>query len=398
MNQAGETVAIIGGGPSGLIAAERLAEHGVAVEVFERMPSVGRKLLLAGRGGLNLTHSEPLPALLRRYGPAEAALSPALLAWPPDAVRAWCAALGQPTFIGSSGRVFPAAFKATPLLRAWLRRLSGQGVRIHTRKHWLGWDENGSLRFADGHAFRPAATILAMGGASWPRLGSDGGWVPELRCQGVDVHELRAANAGVLHPWSDSFQARFQGQPLKRVGAECGGEGVRGEAMVTASGLEGGVAYALSRAIRAALDATGSAVLTLDLRPDLDAATLSQRLGGRGQSMANALRRAGLSPAASGLVRELNEDAPLVQRVKAARLSIVGMAGLDRAISSAGGIALSGLDRHGMLTARPGVFAAGEMLDWEAPTGGYLLQAAFSTGRFAADGVVEWLRHGVRPG
>ena len=371
------------------MAAERLAALGASVQVFDRMPSVGRKFLMAGRGGLNLTHSAP--GLPRQYGPAEAALTPAIRAWGPDALQAWSAGLGQPCFTGSSGRVFPAAFKASPLLRAWLGHLLSQGVTIHTRHHWLGWDEAGQLRFANGAVVRTDAVVLAMGGASWPRLGSDGGWVPVLEEAGACVTPLRPDNCGVRRAWSAWFSGRFQGQPLKRIRASCDGDSASGEAMINAAGLEGGVIYALSRAVRRALDRDGFAVLTLDLRPDLSKEALSQRLGGHGQSLANALRRAGLSAAASGLVRELAEDAPLPERVKAAQLRVEAVAGLDRAISTTGGVMLSGLDERFMLRARPGVFVAGEMMDWDAPTGGYLLQASFSTGRHAAEGVMDWL-------
>ena len=381
---------MIGGGPAGLIAAEHLAQAGLAVSVFDRMPSVGRKFQLAGRGGLNLTHSEPLNRFLDRYGPARPALAAAIEAWPPDALRSWCAELGQDTFVGSSGRVFPRAFKATPLLRAWLVRLAGLGVRVHAGHRWVGWDDAGALRFttAAGEArLRPAATVLALGGASWPRLGSDGGWAPLLRERGIKVNPLRPANCGFLHPWSPVFQARFAGEPLKRITASFGGETVRGEAVLTADGIEGGVIYALSRPLRDAIEAEGSAVLTLDLRPDLDTAALARRLGGPGQSLANALRRGGLAPAAAGLVREVGGSGPLAERVKALPLRLVGTRPIERAISSAGGIALAELDAGFMLRRLPGVFAVGEMLDWEAPTGGYLLQAAFSTSVTAARAV-----------
>jgi len=388
-------VAVIGGGPAGLIAAECLAQAGLAVSVFDRMASVGRKFQLAGRGGLNLTHSEPLGRFLDRYGPARPVLAPAIEAWPPDALRSWCAALGQETFVGSSGRVFPRAFKATPLLRAWLVRLAGMGVRVHAGRRWVGWDDVGALRFATaaGEArMRPAATVLALGGASWPRLGSDGGWVPLLRDRGIAVNPFRPANCGFLHPWSPVFRAHA-GEPLKRFAATFGGETVRGEAVLTVDGIEGGVLYALSRPLRDAIEAEGSAVLTLDLRPDLDASALARRLGGHGQSMANALRRGGLAPAAAGLVREIGGTGTLAERVKALPLQLVGIRPIERAISSAGGIALAELDAGFMLRRLPGVFAAGEMLDWEAPTGGYLLQAAFSTGLAAARAAIAWVPH-----
>jgi len=398
------SVAVIGGGPAGLMAAERLAEAGVAVTVYDRMPSVGRKLQIAGRGGLNLTHSEPLPRFLRRYAGATGVIGPAVEAWGPEALRDWCAGLGQETFVGSSGRVFPVAFKATPLLRAWLGRLAGLGVVVRTGWRWTGWDGD-ALRFntPDGPALVQAdATVLAMGGASWPRLGSDGGWVEALREAGVAVRPLRPANCGFLHPWSPVFRERFAGAPLKRVTLAFRGEVAAGEAVLTEDGIEGGVVYALSRVLREAVEAEGDAVALLDLRPDLDAAALAARLGGRGVSQSNALRRAGLSPAAAGLVREVGGEGAMADRVKALPLRLVGTRGLDRAISSAGGVALGELDAEFMLRRRAGVFVCGEMLDWEAPTGGYLLQGAFSTGRAAAEGALGWLvsrlegSHGLR--
>ncbi len=351
------------------------------------MPSLGRKLQLAGRGGLNLTHAEPLGPFLAHYGPAGAVLAPALQAFTPDDLRAWCASLGQATFVGSSGRVFPVAFKATPLLRAWLARLRATGVQICPGHRWLGWDKEGALRFAAPAGevrARPGATLLALGGASWPRLGSDGGWVDLLRERGVAVAPLRPANCGFLHPWSPVFQGRFEGHPLKRVAASFGGQTVRGEAVITRDGVEGGVIYALSAALRDA-SAGGPVTLMLDLRPDLDGPALARRMGGSGLSRANAWRRAGLSPAAAGLLREVGGE------VKAVPLTLTGTRPIERAISTAGGIALAAIDPGYMLRAMPGVFAAGEMLDWEAPTGGYLLQGAFSTGRAAAVGMLAWL-------
>lgn len=359
------------------------------------MPSVGRKFQIAGRGGLNLTHSEPLARFLTRYGSAEPTLRPAIEAFPPDALRGWCAGLGDETFVGSSGRVFPRSFKATPLLRAWLKRLAGLGVQFRMGHRWTGWDGD-ALRFATAAGdvlVQPAATVLAMGGASWPRLGSDGGWTPLLQGRGVQVVPWRPANGGFLHPWSPVFQARFAGEPLKRITATFAGKMVHGEAMLTAHGIEGGAIYALSRPLREAIEADGTATLTLDLRPDLDHAALSQRLGGHGQSLANSLHRAGLPPAAAGLVREVAAPGTLADRIKALPLRLVGVSPIDRAISSAGGIALAELDGSFMLRRLPGVYAAGEMLDWEASTGGYLLQAAFSTGRLVARSIVQRLAH-----
>jgi uncharacterized flavoprotein (TIGR03862 family) len=381
------------------MAAETVAAAGHPVIVFDHMPSVGRKLLIAGRGGLNLTHSEALPAFLARYGNARHWLEPAITAFPPSALIAWANALGQETFTGSSGRVFPRAMKASPLLRAWLARLDGQGVRIAPRHRWVGRDDDGTLRFdtPDGAiAVRPAATVLALGGASWPRLGSDGAWASLL--PGVRIAPLVAANCGVVIAWSAVFRARHAGAPLKRIALTVGDRTVRGEAVITEAGLEGGAVYALSTAIRDTIAASGSAVLALDLRPDLARDELAQRLAAprRGQSLSTFLRKAaGLSPPAIGLVQEALHGGrggdDLAGLVKALPLTVTAMAGLARAISSAGGIAAEACDEHFMLRGLPGVFACGEMLDWEAPTGGYLLQACFATGVAAGRGVLAYL-------
>ena len=381
--------AIIGGGPAGLMAAERLAAAGRQVTVFDRMPSLGRKFLLAGRGGLNITHSESMERFIGHYGSAAAALAPALEGFGPEALRAWCAELGETTVVGSSGRVFPASFKATPLLRAWLRRLAGQGVATRLKHRWVGWDADGALQFetADGAVrIRAGATLLAMGGASWPRLGSDGAWAEVLRADGVEVTPLRASNVGVLRAWSDHFRERFAGSPLKRLTGTVGGVSANGEAVVTARGLEGGLIYALGRPIREAIEREGTAVLTLDLRPDLDELTLRRRMGGAGVSRANGWRRAGLSPAAAGLLREIGSERG--SSPKRVTLELTGLAQIDRAISTAGGVGLDGLEAGFRLRGRADVFAAGEMLDWDAPTGGYLMQACFSTGWHAAGAIL----------
>ncbi len=413
---------IIGGGPAGLMAAEVLAAAGTAVTVVERMPSVGRKLLLAGRGGLNLTHSEDLPCFLARYGTAASLLAPAIALFPPQALRGWSEGLGQPTFVGSSGRVFPVALKTSPLLRAWLARLRLLGVEFLLRHHWEGWDGAGALclRGPDGavRRLRPAATLLALGGASWPRLGSDGSWTATLAARDVAVTRLEAANCGVTLDWSAPFRGRFAGTPLKRIAASAGGPGLRGEAVVTETGLEGGVIYALSAALRAALasqvrDPAGAfsaaagarVVLSLDLRPDLSEEALRARLDrpAQGQSLANFLRKTvGLAPVGIGLLREaalaepdaLGSAAAIARTIKRLDLPVLGLAPIGRAISSAGGIACEELDAGFMLRRLPGVFAAGEMLDWEAPTGGYLLQAAFATGAAAGRGMLAWLARG----
>ena len=395
-------VTVIGAGPAGLMAAETLAGRGHAVTVLERMPSVARKFLMAGRGGLNLTHSEPFAPFLARYGATADRLAPVIDAFPPAALTAWAEGLGQPVFTGSSGRIFPRAMKASPLLRAWLARLADQGVAIRTRQDWRGWDEQGRLIVAgpEGERAETAdAVVLALGGASWPRLGSTGDWAPWLTARGVPVALFRPANSGFLTDWSPAFIDRFAGQPIKGAAFTFDGRTVRGEAMIAAYGLEGGAIYALSAPLRDAVQRDGRAVLTLDLKPDLALAALTERLARpRGsQSLSNHLRKAaGLAPAAIGLLRETGEALPtdpaaLAARIKAAPLTLTGVQGLERAISSAGGITWGAVDERLMLGALPGVFAAGEMLDWEAPTGGYLLQACFATGRAAGLGAADWL-------
>jgi uncharacterized flavoprotein (TIGR03862 family) len=399
-------VAVIGAGPAGLMAAETIAQAGLRVRVFDRMPSAGRKLLMAGRGGLNLTHSEPLPQFLSRYREAQPALAPAIAAFAPERLRAWSEELGQPTFVGSSGRVFPEAFKASPLLRAWLRRLDSQGVSLALRHRWSGWDDDGALRFEtpDGTvAVTPRATVLALGGASWPKLGSDGSWQPLLAGRGVAIAPLRPANCGFRVDWSEHLRDRFAGTPLKNVVLSAAGESVRGEAMLTRDGIEGGAVYALSAPLREAIAATGTATLAIDLRPDLDAGQITERLGAPrgGQSLASTLRKKlALPPVAIALLHETAGDAPLAARdaaalathIKAAPLRLTGTAPIARAIYTTRGIRIDELDCALLLRRLPGMFAAGEMLDWEAPTGGYLLQAAFATGRAAGRGVVEWLK------
>ena len=370
-----------------MMAAERLAAAGRTVVIFDQMRSLGRKFLLAGRGGLNITHSEPLDRFLTRYGPAASALTPALDGFGPAEMRAWCDGLGQPTFVGTSGRVFPQAFKATPLLRAWLRRLDAIGVQFRPAHRWTGWTGSGALCFdtnAGTVEITPDTTLLALGGASWPRLGSDGAWATILRGAGISLTPFRPANCGVRIAWSAPFRERFAGKPLKRITARIGEHSARGEAIITANGLEGGVIYTLGRPLRDALERAGEAGLQLDLRPDLDAAELARRMGGPGVSRTNAWRRAGLSPAAAGLLRETGGEP------KHASVRLTGLAPIDRAISTAGGVALGALDPQFMLRARPGTFAAGEMLDWDAPTGGYLLQACFSTGWQAAGGMLTY--------
>jgi uncharacterized flavoprotein (TIGR03862 family) len=414
-------VAVIGAGPAGLMAAETLAEAGLSVDVHDAMPSVGRKFLLAGKGGLNLTHSEPLEVFLGRYGARRAALEPILRSFGPQALRDWAAGLGVSTFVGTSGRVFPTDLKAAPLLRAWLHRLRGAGVRFHMRQRWLGWDEHGALRFATPtgeQSVAPAAVVLALGGGSWSRLGSDGAWVPLLAAQGVPVEPLRPSNCGfdvgptVAGPeaggWSDHFSSRFAGQPLKPVALTFAEAGFarQGEFVVTATGIEGSLVYAASGAIRDAIAVHGEATVHLDLLPGRDAANVLREVTHpRGpRSLATHLKsRLGIAGVKAALLHELlpretlHDGAALASALKALPLRLVRARPLDEAISSAGGVPFEALDAGLMLRAKPGVFCAGEMLDWEAPTGGYLLTACLATGRAAAGGVRSCLLPGSMP-
>jgi uncharacterized flavoprotein (TIGR03862 family) len=399
-------VAVVGGGPAGLMAAEALAAAGVAVDLYDAMPSVGRKFLLAGRGGLNLTHSEPDARLRTRYGAAEPALRAALDAFGAEAVRAWAAGLGVDTFVGSSGRVFPVDMKAAPLLRAWLHRLRAAGVRLHARHRWTGWSDDGALDFDTPGGplqVRPVATVLALGGGSWARLGSDGAWVPWLRSAGVAVSPLRPSNCGfdLARPWSSYLRQRFAGRPVKPVAMLFEGHRQQGEFVLTDTGIEGSLVYAFSAALRNAIERDGVATPTLDLLPDHHLARVHAELqhprGAR--SLATHLKsRLGIAGLKLALLHEvlgsegLADADRLAAALKALPLTLAAARPIDEAISTAGGVAFDGLDTRQMLRARPGVFVAGEMLDWEAPTGGYLLTAALATGRQAGAGAAAWLQ------
>lgn len=401
-----KSIAVIGAGPAGLIAAETIAAAGHSVTIFDHTTSPGRKFLMAGRGGLNLTHSEPFDVFLSRFGSAAEWLAPKIQNFSSDDLRQWCHALGQQTFVGSSGRIFPQSLKASPLLRAWLRRLDSSGVRFFFTRKWVGWDDRNNLIFMtpDGKT-EPIETdgaVLALGGASWPRLGSNGGWVDIFRRENIAVTPLQPSNCGFVVPWSDIFRTKFQGQPLKPISVTAEGITVQGEAMISAHGIEGGAIYALSSPLRKAIKRDGTALLAIDLRPGLTVETLTARLDTpRGaQSFTNYLRKCGgLSPLAIGLIYETAprdrehglSASDLAKHIKSCPLRLTGTASIDRAISTAGGVRREALDDHLMLRAKPGVFIAGEMLDWEAPTGGYLLQATFSTGVAAARGLLEWV-------
>lgn len=403
------SIAVIGGGPAGLMAAETAVAAGARVELFEAQPSVGRKLLLAGRGGLNLTHAEPLDAVLSRYGARRARLAPFVQAFGPAALRDWARGLGIETFVGTSGRIFPRDLKASPLLRAWVRRLKAAGVQIHVRHRWQGWDDRGALRFATPAGLRLVsceAVVLALGGGSWPQSGSDAAWVPILAGRQVDIAPLKPANCGFDVRWTDHFRTKFAGQPVKNVTVTATHrDGVavraRGDCVITEHGLEGGAIYLVSAALRDGIEAEGTATLHMDLAPDRAlerlTADLSQPRGKR--TMATHLtRRAGIAGVKAGLLREVvnTEDfadaARVAEAIKSLPIRIVAPRPLAEAISTAGGLAFEALDERLMIRSLPGLFCAGEMLDWEAPTGGYLLTACLATGRAAGAGAVAWLR------
>ena len=395
-------IAVIGGGPAGLMAAETLLAGGVRVDLFERMPSLGRKFLLAGRGGLNLTHAEPFETFLTRYGPHRRQIGPLLADFGPGQLRAWAADLGIDTFVGSSGRVFPTEMKAAPLLRAWLHRLRGGGLNVHVRHRWRGWD--GPILVFDTPAgevrVEADATVLALGGGSWSKFGADGAWVPVLAGRGVTVAPLKPANCGFDVGWSAHFRGRFAGQPLKGVALGWGDTWRPGECVVTETGLEGSLIYAFSAALRDAIAASGRAEIRLDLAPgwDLDRLTAEVARPRGARSLSSHLQsRVGLKGVKTGLLREvLAPDAfadpvRLAAAIKALPVKLSAPRPLEEAISSAGGVTFEALDPRLMVKALPGVFCAGEMLDWEAPTGGYLLTGCFAAGRAAGRGVLDWL-------
>jgi uncharacterized flavoprotein (TIGR03862 family) len=402
-------VAVVGGGPAGLMAAEVLSSYGAQVDLYDAMPSVGRKFLLAGKGGMNLTHSEPFDAFVGRYRERAVLLEPMLRQFDADAMREWAKGLGVETFVGSSGRVFPTDMKAAPLLRAWLKRLRESGVHFHMRHRWLGWDTQGALRFATPDGERAAqahAVVLALGGGSWARLGSDGTWTSTLAAHGIEVAPLQPANCGFACGWSEHFRARFAGEPLKAVVASCtdtaGIEHRRqGECVVTAEGIEGSLVYALSSVLRERIARDGCATMTLDLAPGKSLQRVIDEVGlPRGsRSMSSHLQsKVGIVGVKAGLLREIvkKEDfanaALLGGAIKALPVRLTATRPIDEAISSAGGVRFEALDDRLMAKAMPGVFVAGEMLDWEAPTGGYLLTACFATGRHAAQGALAWLQ------
>lgn len=394
---------VVGAGPAGLIAAETVAAAGYRVCVFDHMAGPARKFLLAGKSGLNLTHSEPLDSFVAKYGPHAAFFGDCVAAFSPDDLRGWAHGLGVETFVGSSGRVFPVSMKGSVLVRAWLRRLDALGVTLHRHHRWTGWNGEGALRFATATgdlAVRARAALLALGGASWPRTGSDGAWTALLAAEGVDLAPFRPANAGFEVAWSDRFRDGNEGRPIKGVALTVGAVRRRGEFVVTRYGVEGSAVYAFGAALRDGIERDGTAVLSLDLKPDVAAADVLARLARpRGaDSLSNAVRKAlRLPPANFDLLRELTsreefqDPVRLARRVKALPLVLTAVRPLDRAISSAGGVRFEAVDTALMLNRRPGVFVAGEMLDWEAPTGGYLLQGCFSTGVRAARGMIGWL-------
>ncbi len=396
-------VAIIGAGPAGLMAAEVLSQNGIRVDVYDAMPSVGRKFLMAGKGGMNITHAEPYSDFLIRYGPCKSEIEPLLNKFTPTDLREWIKGLGIETFVGSSGRVFPSDMKAAPLLRAWLHRLRENGVNFHVRHRWCGWDKNGGLRFDSPqgeYLVNATAVVLALGGGSWPQLGSDAAWVPILSQRGIDIAPLRPANCGFEITWSTHFRERFDGEPLKSVAITFGDIRKQGECIITQHGIEGGLIYAFSAALRDEIEHKGSAIFKLDLLPDWSPQRVHEEVhhprGSRSLS-SHLQSRLGLRSLKANLLREVlgnlifNDMSCLTSAIKSLPIKVISARPLSEAISSAGGVKFEALDTNLMLRNLPGVFCTGEMLDWEAPTGGYLLSACFATGRAAGNGVIKWL-------
>lgn len=402
-----QQVAIIGGGPAGLMAAEVLSQAGIAVDIYDAMPSVGRKFLLAGIGGLNITHSENFEIFCGRYGPERDALQASLNQFTPDDLRQWVHDLGIETFVGTSGRIFPKEMKAAPLLRTWLHRLRQNSVRIHVRHRWLGWTDNGSLRIAGPNeviSLKPDATILALGGGSWPKLGSDGTWAPLLVAQGINVTPLQSANCGFEVSWSDLLKQKYSGEPLKSIAISFTDHTGQlhqhhGECIISREGIEGSLIYALSRPLRDTIRATGSATFRIDLAPYRTATQILDMLCRRGRkSLSNYLKSAlGFSGVKTALLYEvlgkerINDLNTLAATIKALPITVHATRPIEEAISTAGGVRFNNLDANLMLKTKPGVFVAGEMLDWEAPTGGYLLTACLATGHQAGHGALAWL-------
>ncbi len=396
---------VIGGGPAGLMAAERLLAQRYRVDLYDAMPSLGRKFLMAGKSGLNITHAEPMETFVTRFGDRQDHLQHALDQFDNQAVRDWVASFNIETFVGSSGRVFPTEFKAAPLLRGWLSKLRHAGLTTHTRHRWTGWTDQNALTFetpAGEIQIDARATILALGGASWPQLGSDAAWVDWLRNRGVDIQAFRPANAGFDVAWSDHFLERFPGEPVKPVTLTVGvsGRKVPGEFVITESGVEGSGIYAVSAELRDALTQDGTTQLTLDLTPDRSEERLRADLGKfkGNRSISNHIRRTtGLTGVKAGLLREFvpkdvfQNSADLAPWIKALPVDIRRPRPIEEAISSAGGVSFDALDGKAALRSLPGVFCAGEMLDWEAPTGGYLLTACFALGRAAGDAAADYL-------
>ncbi len=401
-------IAIIGGGPAGLMAAEAALAGGAQVDLYDSMASIGRKFLLAGKGGLNLTHSDPPELFLTRYGERRDQVAPWLAEFGPEALRAWARGLGVETYVGSSGRVFPIDMKSAPLLRAWLRRLRQAGLTVHVRHRWCGWGDGGALRFETPEgplAVRADAVIFAMGGGSWPKLGSDGAWVPIFAARAVPIAPLQPANCGFDVGWSEHFRAKFAGHAVKTVGVVAkspSGSVMRrmGEFVITETGVEGGVIYAVAPFLREEIQATGRGTLRLDLAPDRELPRLIKDLAqprGKKTMATHLQRRAHIEGVKSGLLREyvskedFTDPTRLAAAIKSLTLTLAAPRPLAEAISTAGGVGFEGLDSRLMLRALPGVFCVGEMLDWEAPTGGYLLTACIASGRAAGVGAVAWL-------